>query len=377
MASPSTEVDRNPIDSLELVITHLFDAVRYSEESELLQEKAKEVSKEAGEHVSKLQGFVRDVKASLDKLSEEIEEEYARQLAVQVSEFANAAVGQAEARARSDLARKLSDLEARIETERAKAAKSLESYLVASPLPLIEMVLTLKRGESGYVADASYSCKGDIKYKFSLATQNSKFFHSGFTFAPLGKKISIPVALEKTWIRKEASPRYERLERYTLVWAEVTGSHMIADFEDLETQAKVRLVSSAPEGQGNATVEYTEGNRTINVTSDASLNKWLDSKAVADALLGLRAELLSLEQSKAALVELTAGGDDTLKSLNCEYLLSAVLNVMAPSYRAVIRSLAAKPAATKKGEVTMAMLKERMALLGQSSVLVKEALALG
>lgn len=376
MPTPGSGVDSDSVDSLELVVTHLFDAVRYSAENEALQEKLKALSKETAESIAKLQGFARDLGVSLEKLAEDIDAEYAKQLSVQVVEFVKAAVDQAEAKARSELSRRLSGLSTKAESEKAKAVKSLESYFMSSPLPVMETVLTVRRGDSGYEADVSYSCKGYIKYGFALATQNSKFFHNGFTFALFDKKINIPVALEKTWIRKEAAPRYEKLERYTLVWAEVTSSHTIVDFENQETQSKIRLVSSTHDRQGYATVEYTEGDHVTSVTTVTGLNKWLDSKDLAEALLRLRSELLSLEKNKAALTELMADGDNTLKSLDCEYLLSAVLKLMAPAYRTVIRTLASKSLQAKKGEVSISMLRERIALLGPSSVIVKEALGL-
>ena len=376
MPTLSTGIEDRPVDSLELVVTHLFDAVRYSEEAEALRKKARVLSQENAERIAKLQVFAKDVAASLQKLNGDIKSEYSKQLSAQVVEFVSAAVEQAENKARSELGSELTELNTKAESEKAKAIKSLESYFMASPLPVLEMVLTVKTGDAGYEAAVSYSCRGNVRYGFTLATQNSKFFHGGFTFSQFDKKINVPVALEKTWIRKEATPRYEKLERYTLAWAEVTDSHTIADLENTETGSRFRLVSSTPDEQGHATIEYTDGGRVTNVTTDAGLNKWLDSKAVAESLHRLRSELLLLEKNKAALTELAAGGENTLKSLDCGYLLGAVLKLMAPAYRAVIRGLATNTAQGEKGEVTVSMLRERIALLGPSSAMVREALAL-
>jgi polyhydroxyalkanoate synthesis regulator phasin len=362
--------------SLELVVTHLFDAVRYSEEAASLQDRAKELSTRNSADIAKLQGLARAIGNSMGKAAEEIDAEYAKQLSSQVTEFVQTAVSQAEAKAKVQLDGQLSELTTKAESERVKAAKSLESYFVSAPLPVLENILTLRKGEAGYEADAFYSCKGGIEYRFALATKNSRFFHSGFTLASLGMKINIPVALEKTWIRKEATPRYEKLERFTLAWAEVTSSHTIADFENPETQSKIRLVSSSPGGRGYATVEHTQGDKVTNVTTDTGLNKWLDSASVADALARLRAELLSLERNKAALTELTVDGDNTLKSLDCSLVLGTTLKLMAPTYRTVIRSIASRSPAGHEGEMTIKMLKERVALLGSKAGVVNEAFAL-
>jgi len=364
------------VDSLEQTITHLFDAVRYSEQVNGLEEQARALSAGTTNGLAMMEAYARQSKAALEKMAEGIGAEYAQQLSSQITEFVKTAVEQAKSKANSDLAQQLSEIKSKVESEKDKTIKSLESYFIPSPLPLIERVLTVKKGDSGYEANISYSCKGGTKYSFALATANSSFFHDEFTFSLFDKKLSIPIALTKTWIRKEASPRYEKLDRYALAWAEVTDTHTIVDFSNSETQSKVRMVSSTPNAQGLTTVEYSEGNEVTNVTTDTGLNKHLDTKAVTEALLRLRSEVLMLEKNKAALTELSSDGEDILKSLNCDDLLSRVLRLMSSPYRTLIQKMNIKPLQTKKGELSTAMFRERLALLGPSSAIVREALGL-
>ena len=374
--SPIPTSETKAAESLEQLATHLFDAVRYSEQAEALEEQARAAQKESEETLAMMDGLTRHVSSLLEGLKESSDTENVKQLSSQVTEFVKAAVEQAKSRTSSEAARHLSETGSRVTSEKEKAIKSLESYLVFSPLPIMERGLTVKMGESGYEAEAVYTCKGGIKYRFALATQNSKFFRGEFTLSLFDIKLNIPVALAKTWIKKEPTPRYEKLEKYALAWAEVTGSHTIIDFLNTETQSRIRMVSSTPEGEGFTTVEFTEGEHVTNVTTDTGLNKHLSRKAVTEALQKLRSELLALEGNKAALTELVTNGDNTLKSLDCEALLIAVLKLMGPAYRTVVQKMASKPPESDTSKVSLSMLRERLALLGPSSSIVKEALAL-
>ncbi len=368
--------DTEIVDTLEQMVTHLFDAVRYSEQVGRLKADAKSTSESSEARISKLNGLEAEISASVSLLSDEEDADYVRQLSVQVTEFVNAAVEQARLKANEATQKQLREIEERSLSERTKVAKSLESYFVATPLPLMDMVVTVKTGESGYEAQAEYACKGGISYTFSLATQNSKFFHQGFRLAALGKKLNLPVELQRTWLKKEPTPRYEKLERYTLKEAEVSQGHTIVGFANDETGATVRLSSAGVGGEGLPTIEYTEDGKVTNITTDTGLNKFVDSKEMSSAIRQLRSEILSLEKNKVALTDLSSNGDQVLESLDCTGLLRAVLGVMGPTYKRLVQSMAAKPMKTSNGEISLSTIRERIALLGPSSSIARDGLSL-
>ena len=363
-------------DELEQLVTRLFDAVRYSDQMEELEEQADEMEKQSAARIAALNGVMKEFDASLEGLSQKVDSEYASQLRNQIIEFVDAAVEQAKAREKDSSAKDLSELDARAEIQKTKALKSLESYLASSPIPLMDVVLQVSLKENGYNAEAVYSCKGEISYRFSLSTQNSKFFHSGFTFAEMGRKILLPVELQRTWIRKEPSPRFEKLERYVLASAEASDRHIVAEFLNQETGARVRLANASTDGEGIPSVEYLDEGSSVNITTDTGLSRFLDLKAISIAMKNLQTELLSLERNKAALTELTTEGDDTLETLDVGGFLKSVLKLMGPQFRTLVQSMGSRGVKTKTGELSLNVIKERTALLGQSSAIAKDSLGL-
>ncbi|HXW36651.1 MAG TPA: hypothetical protein VEJ36_01930 [Nitrososphaerales archaeon] len=376
MVQDADQVSARSAEALDLMVTHLFDAVRYSNQMSSLDGEVQKMEKQSESRLEALDEVVKELGATLERLSQTVEADYASQLQHQVMEFVDAAVDQAKARERDASARDLSEVDAKAELEKTKAVKSMESYLIASPLPLVDRVLTVKLKDSGYSAEVRYACKGEVGYTFSLSTQNSKFFHSGFTFAQMGRRPMLPVELQRTWIKKEPSPRYERLDRYVLVSAEASERHIIAEFQNEETGAKVRIASASADGESIPSVEYTEEDRTTNVTTDTGLNRFLDSKDLSSSIGILKAELLSLERSKAALKELTVGGDDLMESLDFASFLRTVLKLMGREFRAVVQSIGSKSLKTKGGELSLSSINERVSLLGQNSAIVRETLGL-
>lgn len=361
---------------MEQMVTNLFDAVRYADQVRAAKGAAKQLTEESEGRMMKIDGFAREVAASAKKLTDKGGVAYLDNLSAQVNEFVKAAADQAKAREKKELAGELSESTSRGSSEATKAFKSLESYFASSPLPIMDRVLTVKRGTAGYEAEAFYACRGDINYRFTLATQNSNFFRSDFRFSLFGKKLNVPVELAKTWIKKEPTPRFEKLERYVLTSAEVSERHTILDLENQETKARFRIVGSTTDGEGFATIEYVEDAKTVKVTSDSGLNKHVDRNSISAAIQELRAELLSLEKNRAALTELTSNGEDILEELRCGELLAQILRLMGATYGGLVERMKSRPMPTKNGTLDMPLLRERLALLGPSSASVRNALSI-
>jgi len=138
----------------------------------------------------------------------------------------------------------------------------------------------------------------------------------------------------------------------------------------------VRLANASTDGEGIPSVEYLDEGSSVNITTDTGLSRFLDLKAISIAMKNLQTELLSLERNKAALTELTTEGDDTLETLDVGGFLKSVLKLMGPQFRTLVQSMGSRGVKTKTGELSLNVIKERTALLGQSSAIAKDSLGL-
>lgn len=372
MSSATEERNR---ESLRRTVTNLFDAVRFSQEMRYLEAKGEQVSKAAEEELGKLQEYMKRSIESAERLAESVDEQWAKELSDQVSEFVRAAGERARARAESEVSLQLGEINDEIKSQKTKTLKNLESYFSTQPLPVVDGLVRVKLEDSGYRAEASYSCRGEINYSFTLGTQNSHFFR-GFRLADVGRRLSIPIALTKTWLKKDPTPSFERLDRYTLTSAELAGQHLIAEFNDEGTRNRVRISGSASGDNGFTTVEFMDGDSTINVTSDAGLNRFVDNASLAEAVRQIRDELIQLEKNKVALTELSGGGRNLLESLDCADLLKRVLDLMGATYRALIERQAGAKEKKAGGELSISYIRERLTRLGSAASMVETALAI-
>ena len=364
-------------DSLRQVVTNLFDAVRFSNQLHEAEDRAKSLQDEFDSRSHRLDTFVKSVVDSSENLTEQVPEDYAKIMANQVNEFVRAAADQAKAKGSAKVAGEISEVWSEAASSRTKALKSLEAYLGSNPLPVIDRLATVKLVDGGYQAQVTYSCKGNVVYRFNLGTQSSKMFGSEFKLSRLRKKLNVPVGLGKTWIRKEQSPRYEKLEQYSLKNAEASSQHFIAEFSEEETRTAIRISGASQEGGGFTSVEFIDGAEVVNVTTDAGLNKFLDSAAVTAVMNSIWAELIQVEASKVALTELTVGGRDILERMECESLLRTVLRIMGPTYKDILERPAEKKLEGSEVQVSLSFVRERLSLLGESaSQQVQKALAI-
>jgi len=354
-------------DSLRQVVTNLFDAVRFSDQLHEAEAKAKSLQGEFDLRSLRLDTFVKSVIDSSEVLTKQVPEDYAKIMVNQVNEFVRAAADQAKAKGGVKATGEISKVGSEAVSSRTKALKSLEAYLGSNPLPVVDRLVSVKLVDGGYQAQATYSCKGNVVYRFNLGTQSSKMFGSEFKLSKLRKKLNVPVGLGKTWIRKEQSPRYEKLEQYSLKNAEASSQHLIAEFFEEETQTAIRISGASREGGGFTSVEFIDGAEVVNVTTDAGLNKFLDSAAVTALVNSIWAELIQVEASKVALTELTVGGRDILEKMDCESLLRTVLKIMGPTYKDILERSPEKQFEGSEVEVGLSFVRERLSLLGESA----------
>jgi hypothetical protein len=376
MAASTAHADPGK-DSLRQVVTNLFDAVRFSDQLHEAEAKAKSLQDEFNSRSLRLDTFVKSAVDSSEVLTKQVPEDYAKIMTNQVNEFVRAAADQAKAKGSAEVAGRISEVRSEAVSSRTKTLKSLEAYLGSNPLPVVDRLVTVKLVDGGYQAQATYSCKGNVVFRFNLGTQSSKMFGSEFKLSRLRKKLNVPVGLGKTWIRKEQSPRYEKLEQYSLKSAEASSQHLIAEFFEEESRTAIRISGTGQEGGGFTSVEFIDGAEVVNVTTDAGLNKFLDSAAVTAVVNSIWAELIQVEASRVALTELTVGGRDVLERMECESLLRAVLRIMGPTYKGILERPAEKQLKGSEVEVSLSFVRERLSLLGESaSQQVRRALAI-
>ncbi len=326
--------------SLKQTVTHLFDAVRFSDHANELEESARNVEGDLEASVNKLEAQTEELTNLLAAMKVE-RETVLKELSLQVEGFLATAKEQAKGKLQKSAKQQLEDHRRAISVEKDKALKSLEAYFASDPLPVVENVVQVRLNEGVYEARSRNECEGGVKYDFRLAAQNSRIFHQPFALSQLGYELRVPVRFSRALLSKTRTPGFERLDQYILSDAETSGGRLRANFDKPGNGAKLKVVTSGIQEDGFVSLEYTDQLQAVNVMNDPALVAFVDIDAIKKAADELVTELNDLSKKKVALLRLTTDGERSLSDVSCREILEKVLRVMGPTYRASVKKLAA------------------------------------
>jgi hypothetical protein len=350
---------------LRAVLIDLIDAVRYAQSFFETDEKEKAAKDRAEKRLQELELLVSGITDSLSRLRW-LDEATRQELSRNITNFVNAAVDQVKGRVENSLKNDITEFRNAAEREKLKSLKSIEAFLAASPLPILDKVITIKREQSSYSARVKYKAEGGIQYDFDLNSADSELFKHEFSFSSKGLKLKLPVRLAKAWLKKEPEPVYERFDEYILDKAEVSKNQLVATFVHPETQSSVNVVYSRANSDSFITIEYNDAKGRVDVTGQPSLSKHLDISAYKGAFGELLDGILKLENSKLALSRLKMDDEDVLEKLDMYGFMLRVLKVIGPELQ---RSKEAM-------QVDNSLMKERLKLLGDRAKPLIKALGI-
>jgi hypothetical protein len=304
---------------------------------------------EREEKVREIEETNKRQNASLDKMKEEFTDvvvshqdtlgnQLAGELEKQVSSLTLVAVDIARKKVERKNSTELKDGQIALESERKKTFKSLEAFLATVPFSLLDKSINLKLLDVAYAASARYNCADNIQFEFSLDCKRSTVLDKEFKLTSPEGEIKVPISLGKSWLKKEPAPEYEELDHYVLSAAEVTEPHLTATYVYPEKSSTISMINSKRDSHASLTVEYQSPDAKINVTSEPTLNKFLNSEQIDKASEALGRSILELENYKIDLVRLVSDGKAVFEEgkLDVQQFLAKAWGIIEPEVEAVL-----------------------------------------
>jgi len=352
-----------PSASLKQTITHLFDAVRFADHANELEESARSVEGNLEMALNKLEAQTEEISNLLGTMKVD-REAVLKELAQQVDGFLGTAKEQAKSKLQRGAKQEIEGYRKAVSGERDKALKSLEAYFSSDPLPILDNAIQVRLNDGVYEAKSTYECEGGFKYDFRLAAQNSEVFHEPFAFSKLGYELRVPVRFSRAVLSRTRTPGFEKLDQYILADAETSGGKLHANFEKPGNGAKLKVITSGSQEDGFLGLEYSDRLQAVNVMNDPSLLAFVDIEAIKKATGVLVTGLNDLSKRKVALLRLAVNGEQTLDKVSWREILLKVISVMGPKYRNTIKKLSTGVPTDDGEELDMDYLKGRVKLLG-------------
>ncbi len=317
--------------------SNLIDAMKFAQRFGEISSKVVEIEQLARKRAEALDKLAAQIADLISSTREVLGDENSIELSKQIVSFSTLAVDQAKKKMGEQSITEHKELLASEDAEKTKTFKAIEALLASTPFLVHDKTISLKLVEGAYDARCLYVCEEGIQYEFGLDCKQSFDFKKEFKLSGFGQEVKIPVNLGKSWIKKQPVPGYERLDNYVLSSAEASEGSVIANFNHPQREASVKVVYSKRDSHSSLAVEFSEPNRKVLVTSDASLNKFLETEIVSNQMGQLWISLKDLENYRSGLIKLTRKDQNVLQSGDYLEFFATAWKVIAPKATALLK----------------------------------------
>ncbi|MDA4117989.1 MAG: hypothetical protein OK455_06560 [Thaumarchaeota archaeon] len=367
--------------NLKPAFASLIDAMRDTRRMQEREEKIRETEETYKRQVAALDGLQKEFADAVLSRQNTLGEELTADLEKQVSSLSLVAIDLARKKIEVRYSTELAENQLSLETERTSTFKSIEAFLVTLPFALLDKAISLKLLNKVYSASVRYNCADDIQFEFALDCKKSALLNKEFTLTSPEGEIKIPVSLGKSRFKKDPAPDYEGLNHYVLSVAELTEAQLITKYEYPEKSGTIIIVKSKRDSHTSLTVEYKSPEAKISVTSEPTLNKFLDSEQIDKASEVLQQSILYLEDHKIALVKLTSDGKVVFEAgkLDMPQFLAKAWRIIEPEVKAALSeggSAQGGLAPDREDALSPTFVRQKIVALGESGNTLLTSLSL-
>lgn len=356
--------------------TSLTDAMRFAYHKEQLESKISEIESKSKKGLSDLDALSVKIETLVKSLSEEIPRESLDELSTQISGFSHLAIEQAKTKVQQKIDSQLSEFRSQLDSEITKTRQSIEAFIATSPFMILDKVLSVKLIDGAYEAKGSYRCADNVQYEFAYDTKKSRVFSKEFRLSTFEKDFRVPISLGKTWLRRDQVPDYERIDQYALISAESSETNLIVVFKHLEKESRLRIVFSKHDSHSSLSLVYSDGQRTVEITSTPSLNRFLDAEPLEKTMERLWLAIIDLENYRAGVTKLVSDDVSVIDDkLDCFEFFAKCWRIIAPRLIQEMKDAGDSQNASDD-RLTVPFALERIGLLGENAEPVLEILDL-
>ena len=208
----------------------------------------------------------------------------------------------------------ISDLKNRLDVERTNCIANIQAFLSMNIINDLDSTITVKYTESGYRITSRYVGEGDIEYSFALDAKDQDIFSEVLRFGHLEKNMKIPISENAG----DSDLDYEKIDRFYLSNASISKGSFLATFSSPENDSKVTFVMSRGNISHFISVEYSVGNKVIDITGNSAIVKRMEVERVQEPLDRIYGSILELENSRVKLIELSMNKVDIFRNNNFE-----------------------------------------------------------
>jgi len=232
-----------------------------------------------------------------------------------------------------EIFREINEFEKKVEENDEENRRTLESFFIQDPLPIINKQYTIKSTKDGYSAKVQIDYDGNISSLFDIASSEISFWKRHIKARDFIKGLEIPARMKKPFLKKELVPDIITMDDYIL-------SDLMISGKELEVVLRKRLDTSAERfrlkmnfvDEFSAEVYYAEENEVEkNIQAVPELKNTLNILRLRELGEKILEQVEDLYPKKQKLEYLYLNGKDVLEENLVFELMQKVAEIFAPT----------------------------------------------
>ena len=358
--------------NLKQAFSSLIDAMKDAQRMHEVEAKMRETEDSNKARLAALLKLQEDITGVVMSLQDSLGKDVAADLEKHVSSLSLVAIDLSRKKLEDRYSTTLKDNQIAYDIEKTKTFKSMEAFLATMPFPLLDKAISLRSVSGAYAANVRYDCANNIQYEFSLDCKRSGVLNKNYVLTSPEGEIKVPVAMGKSFLKKEPAPDYEALEHYVLSVSEATEPHLASTYAYADKSSSITIINSKRDAHVSMTVEYVTTGARTSITSEPALNKFLNSEQIEKASEALWRSILELENFKMDLVKLISDGKVVFEDekLDPGQFLTKAWTIIEPEVQAAAKqgALTAEGSAASPGQesgLNEAFVRQKISILGE------------
>ncbi|MCZ7397313.1 MAG: hypothetical protein O8C59_02230 [Candidatus Methanoperedens sp.] len=232
-----------------------------------------------------------------------------------------------------EIFREINEFEKKVEENDEENRRTLESFFIQDPLPIINKQYTIKSTKDGYSAKVQIDYDGNISSLFDIASSEISFWKRHIKARDFIKGLEIPARMKKPFLKKELVPDFITMDDYIL-------SDLMISGKELEVVLRKRLDTSAERfrlkmnfvDEFSVEVYYAEENEVEkNIQAVPELKNTLNILRLRELGEKILEQVEDLYPKKQKLEYLYLNGKDVLEENLVFELMQKVAEIFAPT----------------------------------------------
>ena len=233
----------------------------------------------------------------------------------------------------NEIFQEIAQFEKEIDETDEQNRKTMESFFILDPIPIINKEYTVKADKKKYLSKVQNECEGNITYIFNIVSSEIPFWSRLVKASDFLEGVKIPAKMKKHLLKKETEPELITLDDYTLTNLVFSGNELEVVFRknlDFESE-RFRLKMNFME-EFNAEIYYAQRNGVEqNIKGDPELKAVLNILRLHELGDNIIKQLTDLYGKRDVLTSLTYGGKDVFEENLIFDLIQKVAVIFAPT----------------------------------------------